>query len=38
MIENIINTIINGDCTEELKKIPSKSIDLIFSDPPYNLQ
>lgn len=38
MIENIINTIINGDCTEELKKIPSKSIDLIFADPPYNLQ
>jgi len=38
MIEKYINTIIKGDCTEELKNIPSKSIDLIFADPPYNLQ
>jgi site-specific DNA-methyltransferase (adenine-specific) len=27
-----------GDCLEELKKIPSNSIDFIFSDPPYNLK
>lgn len=26
-----------GDSLEILKKIPEKSIDLIFSDPPYNL-
>ena len=38
MIDIIKNTIINGDCIEELKKIPSRSIDLIFADPPYNLQ
>jgi len=31
-------TIINGDCIEELKKLPSKSVDLVFADPPYNLQ
>lgn len=33
-----INTIIHGDCIEELKKIPSNSINLIFADPPYYLQ
>ena len=33
-----INTIIRGDCIEELKKIPENSIDLIFADPPYNMQ
>jgi DNA modification methylase len=33
-----LNTIINGDCVEELKKIPDNSIDLIFADPPYNMQ
>ena len=27
-----------GDCIQELKKIPDNSIDLIFADPPYNLQ
>ena len=32
------NTIIQGDCIELLKKIPDNSIDLIFADPPYNLQ
>jgi len=34
----INNTIINGDCIEEMKKIPSNSVNLIFADPPYNLQ
>jgi modification methylase len=27
-----------GDCLEELTKLPSGSIDLVFADPPYNLQ
>ncbi|WP_374572981.1 site-specific DNA-methyltransferase [Phenylobacterium sp.] len=31
-------TIICGDCIEELKKLPEKSVDLVFADPPYNLQ
>ena len=30
-----LNTIINGDCINELKKIPDESIDLIIADPPY---
>jgi len=33
-----INKIHKGDCIELLKKIPDNSIDLIFADPPYNLQ
>ncbi len=32
------NTIIQGDCVEVLKTFPEKCIDLIFADPPYNLQ
>ena len=27
-----------GDCADILKKLPKKSVDLIFADPPYNLQ
>ena len=27
-----------GDCLEELGKLPSASVDLVFADPPYNLQ
>ena len=37
-ILNLKNKIICGECVEELKKIPSESFDLIFADPPYNLQ
>jgi modification methylase len=33
-----LNTVIQGDCTEELKKFPDNSVDLIFADPPYNMQ
>ncbi|NMC99156.1 site-specific DNA-methyltransferase [Ignavibacterium album] len=33
-----LNKIHQGDCIELLKKIPDNSIDLIFADPPYNLQ
>jgi modification methylase len=32
------NRIILGDCLAELAKLPTASIDLIFADPPYNLQ
>src|ERR1700757_4734308 len=31
-------TIIQGDCLEELARLPDRSIDLVFADPPYNLQ
>ena len=32
------NTIIEGDCIEMLSRLPEKSVDLVFADPPYNLQ
>jgi len=32
------NKIINGDSLLELKKIPDKTFDLVFADPPYNMQ
>jgi modification methylase len=32
------DTIIIGDCLEELEKLPAASVDLVFADPPYNLQ
>ena len=33
-----INRVIVGDCLEELAKLPAASVDLVFADPPYNLQ
>tara|TARA_X000001036_G_scaffold433929_1_gene472410 strand:+ start:166 stop:1239 length:1074 start_codon:yes stop_codon:yes gene_type:complete len=32
------NKILNGDCLKEIKKIPEKTFDLVFADPPYNMQ
>lgn len=32
------NTIIEGDCIEILSRLPDQSVDLVFADPPYNLQ
>ncbi|GAB1470063.1 site-specific DNA-methyltransferase [Chloroflexota bacterium] len=33
-----LNQILQGDCIEILNSLPEKSVDLIFADPPYNLQ
>ena len=30
-----IDTVIQGDCLEEMKKLPPNSINLIYTDPPY---
>jgi modification methylase len=30
--------ILTGDCVAELEKLPAASVDLVFADPPYNLQ
>lgn len=30
-------SLLNGDCIEKMKKIQSSTIDLIITDPPYNL-
>lgn len=33
-----INNIILGDCLNSIKKIPDKSINVTFADPPFNLK
>jgi modification methylase len=37
-LKPLYNTVLTGDCLTELKRIPSGSVDLVFADPPYNLQ
>ena len=37
-MSQIINQIVNGNSLKEIKKIPDKSFDLVFADPPYNMQ
>jgi modification methylase len=32
------NVILQGDCITEMARLPDKSVDMIFADPPYNLQ
>ena len=33
-----LDEVIVGDCIEELAKLPEQCVDLVFADPPYNLQ
>lgn len=33
-----LDQILQGDCVQLLASLPEKSVDLIFADPPYNLQ
>jgi modification methylase len=33
-----LNSILAGDCIEVMNSLPENSVDLIFADPPYNLQ
>ena len=33
-----LDTILQGDCIAEMARLPDKSVDMIFADPPYNLQ
>jgi modification methylase len=33
-----IDTILVGDCVKHMNALPAGSVDLIFADPPYNLQ
>ena len=37
-LKKITNSVVIGDCIAELKRLPDDSVDLIFADPPYNLQ
>jgi modification methylase len=36
--ELVLDTILQGDCIAEMARLPDKSVDMIFADPPYNLQ
>lgn len=38
MIKEYIDTILQGDCLDLLKKIPDNSVDMTFADPPFNLK
>lgn len=33
-----LDTILKGDCVAALDRLPDHSVDVIFADPPYNLQ
>ena len=33
-----LNSILAGDCIEAMRRLPEGSVDLVFADPPYNLQ
>ncbi len=34
----MMNNVTIGECVEVMQKLPDESIDMIFADPPYNLQ
>ena len=36
-LENIINTVINGDCIEVMKEMPESFVDLVVTSPPYGV-
>jgi DNA modification methylase len=31
------NRIVEGDCIEQMQKLPAGSVDLVFADPPFNI-
>jgi modification methylase len=33
-----VGRVLHGDCLERLRSLPAASVDLVFADPPYNLQ
>ena len=35
--QNIVNNVIQGDAIIEMEKLPEKSVDIIITSPPYNL-
>jgi len=38
LLKSYLNRVVVGDCIEKMNKLPAESVDLIFADPPYNLQ
>ena len=33
-----VGRVLGGDCVEAMRRLPDASVDLVFADPPYNLQ
>lgn len=33
-----VDTVLEGDCVALMNALPEKSVDMVFADPPYNLQ
>ena len=33
-----LDRVLTGDCLEVLERLPARSVDVVFADPPYNLQ
>jgi modification methylase len=33
-----LNTILKGECVAAMESLPARSVDVIFADPPYNMQ
>ena len=38
LLNSYLNRVVVGDCIEKMNKLPQECVDLIFADPPYNLQ
>ncbi|HEV2082024.1 MAG TPA: site-specific DNA-methyltransferase [Brevundimonas sp.] len=38
MSELPVDKVLRGDCLEVLRALPDASVDMVFADPPYNLQ
>ncbi|HEC14291.1 MAG TPA: site-specific DNA-methyltransferase [Rhodospirillales bacterium] len=36
--KNHLNRVLVGDCIELMRALPEASVDMVFADPPYNLQ
>lgn len=36
-MDRFLNQIICGDCLEVMRELPDKSVDLVLTDPPYNI-
>ena len=36
-LSKVLNTVVNGDCIEMMNRLPEKSAQMVFADPPFNL-
>ena len=37
ILAEVLNTVVHGDCINIMNSLPEKSAQLIFADPPFNL-